>query len=87
MSRDMRKRLLGKANSKDPGQPAQSNPEVIKLFSCSTQLSMKFFMLINLKLRVLSMPNSFLLNIAEHENFSAYKYENANLCWHFHIFL
>ena len=36
---------------------------------------MKFFMLINLKL--LSMPNSFLLNIAEHENFSANKYENA----------
>ena len=35
-------------------------------------------MLINLKL--LTMPNSFLLNIAEHENFSAYKYENANYC-------
>ena len=25
----------------------QSGPEVIKLFSCSTQLSMKFFLLIN----------------------------------------
>ena len=37
---------------------------------------MKFFMLINLKL--LTMSNSFLLNIAEHENFSANKYENAN---------
>ena len=36
---------------------------------------MKFFMLINIKL--LTMPNSFLLNIAEHENFSANKYENA----------
>ena len=53
------------------------DPEVIKLFfSCSTQLSMIFFMLINLKL--LKMPNSFLLNIAEHGNFSANKYENAN---------
>ena len=30
--------------------------------------------------------NYFLLNIAEHENFSANKYENANYCWHFHIY-
>ena len=58
--------------------------EVIKLFSCSTQLRMKFFMLINLKL--LTMPNYFLLNIAEHENFSANKYENAIYSWHFHIY-
>ena len=28
----------------------QSGPEVIKLFSCSTQLSMKFIMLINVKM-------------------------------------
>ena len=28
----------------------------------------------------------FFLNIAEHENFSANKYENANYCWHFHIY-
>ena len=26
------------------------------------------------------MANSFLLNIAEHENFSANKYENINYC-------
>ena len=39
-------------------------------------MSMKNFMQINLKL--LTVPNSFLLNIAEHENFSANKYENAN---------
>ena len=25
-------------------------------------------------------------NVAEHENFSANKYENANYCWHFHIY-
>ena len=24
--------------------------------------------------------------VAEHENFSADKYENANYCWHFHIY-
>ena len=30
--------------------------------------------------------NSFLLNIAEHGNFSANKYENANYCWHFHYY-
>ena len=36
---------------------------------------MKFIRLINLKL--LTIAISFLLNIAEHENFSANKYENA----------
>ena len=50
--------------------------EVIKLFSSSTQLSMKFVLLINLKW--LTILNSFLLNIVEHENFSANKFENAN---------
>ena len=57
-----------------------SCPEVIKHFSCSTQLSMKFFLVINLKL--LTIANSFWLNVAEHEIFSANKYENANYCWH-----
>ena len=28
----------------------------------------------------------FLVNIAERENFSTNKYENANYCWHFHIY-
>ena len=59
-------------------------PEVIKLFSCSTQLSMKFILLINLKL--LTIANSFLLNLSEHEIFSANKYEIANFCWHFDIY-
>ena len=66
-------------------QPSsQVQAQVIKLFLCSTQLSMTFFMLINLKL--LTTANSFLKNIAEHENSSANKYENANYCWHFHIY-
>ena len=56
--------------------PSSSGPKVIKLFSCSTQLSMKFVLLINLKL--LTIANAFFLNIAEHKNFSANKYENAN---------
>ena len=43
-----------------------TGPEVKKLFSCSTQLSMKFVLLINLKL--LTNANSFLLNVAKHEN-------------------
>ena len=45
---------------------------------------MKFVLLINLKL--LTILNSFLLNIAEHENFSANIYENANFTWHFYIY-
>ena len=50
--------------------------EVIKLSSCSTQLSKKFVQLIHLKLFIIANP--FLLNIADHEKFSANKYENAN---------
>ena len=68
------------ANSVDPDQMLHSvcltGSKVIKLFSCSTRLSMKFVLLIDLKL--LSTANYFLLNIAEHESFSADKYENAN---------
>ena len=35
----------------------------------------------------LTIANYFLLNKAEHETFSANKYENANYCWHLHIYL
>ena len=56
-----------------------SGPEVRKLFSCSTQLSMKFVLLINLKLP--TTANSFLLYIAEHENFSANKFEIFIFIW------
>ena len=56
--------------------PTPPAPEVIKLFSCSIQLRMKFVLLINLKL--LTFANSFLINIAEYEIFSANKYESAN---------
>ena len=54
-------------------------PRGLELFSCSTQLSMKF-VLKNLKITI--TENSFSLKIAEHENFSANKY----FCWHFHIY-
>ena len=59
-------------------------PEVIKLFSCSSQLSMNFSLLINLKLLIIA--NYFLLIVAEDENFSANKCENASYCWHFLIY-
>ena len=60
-------------------------PEVLKHF---------FFMLNSAELEILfanklKLPentNSFLPNIAKHKNFSANKYENANFCWHFHIY-
>ena len=38
------------------------------------------------KSQITNGANSFLLNIAEYENFSVNKYENANYCWHFHIY-
>ena len=43
------------------------------MFSSATQLNMEFILLINLKLPTLA--SSFLLDIAEHEKFSANKYE------------
>ena len=52
-------------------------PKVMELFSCSTQLSMKFVLLISLKLLTTAFFFFFLLNmlnIAEHENFSANKF-------------
>ena len=52
-----------------------SGLDVIKRFSCSTQLSMKFGLLTNV--RLLTVAFFFLLNIAEHENFSVNKNENA----------
>ena len=44
----------------------------------------KIVLIINLNLLIIA--NSFLLNIAELDNFSANKYENANKSWHFHIY-
>ena len=64
---------------------SSSGHEVINLFPCSTQLRMKFVLLINLKL--LTIASSFLLNMAEHENVSANKDENANYCWTFSYLL
>ena len=46
------------------------------LFWSTGVKGLQFVLLINLKL--LTNANSFLLNTAEHENFSAFKYENAN---------
>ena len=55
-----------------------------KFFLAQLSWAWIFVLLINLKL--LTIANSFLLNIAEHDIFSANKYENANFSWHFHIY-
>ena len=68
--------------NKNKIESQQTRPEVIKLFS--TQMSMKCFMLIDLK--ILTIANSFWLNIDEHEVFSANKYKNAKYCLHFHVY-
>ena len=62
---------------------AYPGPEVMKLFSYSSQLSMNFFLLIILVLKLLTTANEFLLHTAVHENPSANKYENFN---YFHIY-
>ena len=55
-----------------------------KTFFLLHSVEHEFFLQINLKL--LAIAISFLKNIADNEYFSANKYENANYCWHFHIY-
>ena len=62
----------------------KTGPRGYRTFFMLTQLSMKFVPLINLK--VLTITISVLLNTAEHEIFSANKYENSSYCWHSHIY-
>ena len=73
------------APSEDSDQPG---PKVVKLIymlnSADNEICPANKSQINLKL--LTIANSFLLNIAEHENFSANEYENANYGWHFHVY-
>ena len=64
---DCNTKRKSKQTTTDSTHAKQTGPEVIKLFSCSTPLSMKFILLINLKL--LTIANSSLLNLAEHEHF------------------
>ena len=59
--------------------------EVIKIFSCSAQLIMKFVLLLNLQL--LTIANSSLLNVDEYEHFSSNRYEKCLLLLAFsHLF-
>ena len=62
-------------------------PEVIKHFSCSTQLSKKFVLLVNLKLQTIAI--FFLLNIAQHEFFLLINMKMptiVTIVFHFHIY-
>ena len=47
---------------------ARPGPEVIKLFSCSTQMSMKFFLLINVKMPTIMNRKNSILGLYELEN-------------------
>ena len=61
----------------------RSGPEVIKLFFMLNSAEHEIF---SANKSQIIIANSFLLIIAEHEHCSANKYENANYCWHFHIY-
>ena len=58
---------------------AHPGPEVIKLFSCSTQLSILFKMLISIKISRFFLKSQ----INRECYFPAHKCYNANKCWHF----
>ena len=55
-----------------------------KFFSCSTQLSMKFKMLINIE--IAKIDGIFRFNLLETAIYPANKCLNANNCWHFNIY-
>ena len=60
-------------------------PEVIKLFSCSTQLSTKFILLINVKMPTTVGILTFISMInTTSERFKAKK--NFLTCWHFNFY-
>ena len=58
-------------------------PKLKKLFSCSTQLNVNFYLLINSKLLVNMVV---LLSLAYYKSIYAHEFENANSSWHFHIY-
>ena len=67
-----------KKTGKRPG------PEVIKLFSCSTQLSTKFQLLI--KTKILTNGEVYCFMSLRCCIYHANKCLNANNCWHFNIY-
>ena len=69
---------------------AQARPKgykTIKLFSCSTQLSTKFQLLLKLKYQQIKKLLDLSLSDVEFIILiNVNKYKNANNCWHFNIY-
>ena len=65
-------------------EPPIPGPEVIKPFSCSIQLSMKFQLLI--KTKILTNKGVFCFKSLRCCIYHADKCLNANNCWHFNIY-
>ena len=61
-----------------------SGPEVIKLFSCSTQLSMKFFLLINVKMPTIVGILTFISR--ENSILGSSESEKSWISWYFHTY-
>ena len=59
-------------------------PEVIKLFSCSTQLSMKFILLINVKMPTVVGILTFISVI--NTTSERLKARNFFICWYFSFY-
>ena len=61
-----------------------SGPEVIKLFSCSTQLSKKFILLINVKMPTIAGILTFISMI--NTTSESLKARNFSICWYFSFY-
>ena len=63
---------------------SKSGTELIKLFSCSTQLSMEFQMII--KSKMLKNKDFSCFQMPRCCIYHAHKCKNVNNCWHFNIY-
>ena len=71
------------SHTEQPGVDERSGPEVIKHFSCLTQLSIKFQLFI--KTKTLKRLVFLVLKLSDDVFTLLINIKNANNCWHFNI--
>ena len=71
-------------NSHTRSQTTKRGLEVIKLFSCSTQLSTKFILLVNVKMPTIVGILTFISMI--NTIYERFKAKNFFICWYFNFF-
>ena len=63
----------------------RTDPEIIKLFSCSTQLSMKYILLINVKMPTFVGILTFISRI--NTTYVSFRARNDHIFWYFYFYI